>query len=47
MHEGSIMEGILFADQHNLNLTLIIDNNGQVCENYTDNILSIKKNLFF
>jgi len=47
MHEGSIMEGILFADQHNLNLTLIIDNNGQICENYTDNILSIKKFLFF
>lgn len=47
IHEGSIMEGILFADQHNLNLTVIIDNNGQICENYTDNIVSIKKVLKF
>lgn len=47
IHEGSTMEGILFADHHNLNLTVIIDNNEQICENYTDNIVSIKKILQF
>tara|TARA_B100001057_G_scaffold500829_1_gene618144 strand:+ start:2579 stop:3385 length:807 start_codon:yes stop_codon:yes gene_type:complete len=47
IHEGSIMEGILFADQHNLNLTVIIDNNGQICENFTDNVVSVKKALRF
>jgi len=47
LHEGSIMEGILFADQHDLNLTIIIDNNGQVCEDYTDNVVSVKKIFLF
>jgi len=47
LHEGSIIEGILFADQHNLNLTVIIDNNNQICENFTDNIVSVKKILNF
>ena len=43
LHEGSIMEGILFADHHKLNLTIIIDNNDQICENFTENVVSVKK----
>ncbi len=43
LHEGSIMEGILFADQLDLNLTIIIDNNGQICEDFTNNVVSVKK----
>ena len=30
LHEGSSIESILFADHHNLDLTVIIDNNGQI-----------------
>ena len=47
LHEGSIIEGILFADHHNLNLTVIIDNNRQVCEDFTDNVVSVRKMFLF
>jgi len=47
LHEGSIMEGILFADHHNLNLTVIIDNNSQICEDFTDNVVSVRKIFLF
>lgn len=47
LHEGSIFEGILFGDQHNLNVTVIIDNNNQICEDYTKNIVKTKKFLSF
>ncbi len=47
LHEGSIFEGILFGDQHNLNVTVIIDNNEQICEDYTANVIRTKKFLKF
>ena len=47
LHEGSIFEGILFGDQHNLNVTVVIDNNGQICEDYTANVIRTKKFLNF
>lgn len=47
LHEGSIFEGLLFADQHKLDLTVIIDNNSQICEGYTKNIIHTKKFIRF
>jgi transketolase len=47
LHEGSIFEGILFGDQHNLNVVVIIDNNKQICEDYTKNVVGTEKFLSF
>jgi len=47
LHEGSIFEGILFADQHSLDVTVIIDNNKQICEDYTENVIKTNKLLTF
>ena len=47
LHEGSSIESILFADHHNLDLTVIIDNNGQICEDLTKNVIQTNKLLNF
>jgi transketolase len=47
LHEGSVNEGILFADQLKLNLTIIIDNNKQICEGFTNKINNTTKYLNF
>jgi transketolase len=47
LHEGSVNEGILFADQLKLNLTIIIDNNEQICEGFTNKINNTTKYLNF
>jgi transketolase len=41
--EGQIWEAVMFAPFHKLNnLTLIVDNNGQQLDDFTDKILSLK-----
>jgi len=47
LHEGSTLEGLLFAQQHDLNVTMIIDNNGQICENFTNKVVSVNKMINF
>lgn len=40
--EGQVWEGLMFAPYHKLtNLTVIIDNNGQQLDDFTDKILSL------
>jgi transketolase len=40
-HEGTNWEGLLFTKQHELNVCIIIDNNGQICEDRTDAVISL------
>jgi len=40
-HEGTNWEGLLFSKQHELNICIIIDNNGQICEDKTDAVISL------
>src|SRR6185369_14478632 len=42
LHEGAIWEATMFAAHHRLNLTAIIDDNGQSCANFTREILNVQ-----
>jgi transketolase len=41
LHEGAIWEAAMFAAHHKLNLTAIVDDNGQSCANFTEDVLDV------
>lgn len=43
LNEGSVWEALQFIVKHELNISILIDNNGQICDNYFDNVSGIKK----
>ena len=47
LHEGSTLEALLFAQQHDINVTLVIDNNRQICEDFIDKVVSVSKIINF
>lgn len=42
LHEGSSWEGIMFAAHHNLNLTICVDYNNQICEDHLENVVKLE-----
>ena len=40
-HEGTNWEGLLFAQQHKINICVVIDKNEQICEDRTDAVISL------
>jgi transketolase len=42
LHEGSTWESLLFAAHHKLNLCVLVDNNQQICEDLTKDVLSLE-----